>query len=147
MIFKKTTDFARFFSILPDDWKEAILPFWNDLKSTTNGYILEENSQIIAGGLVFSTCPPDMKYAEKEAKFWFQNGYLYVGFIYVIPEKRGQNLGSFWLENLKKIYPNQKYWLTIEDLSLHRFYVKNGFKKTKSLQNDGHEEVIYIFEN
>ena len=74
MIFKKTTDFTTFFSILHDDWKEAILAFWNDLKSTTNGYILEENSQIIAGGLVFSTCPPDMKYAEKEAEFWFQNG-------------------------------------------------------------------------
>ena len=58
-------------------------------------------------------------------------GYLYVGFIFVIEERRQQNLGSIWLDNLKKMYPNQKFWLTIEDLKLDTFYVKNGFKRIK----------------
>lgn len=147
MIFKKTTEIEPFFNILPLDWQEGIVPFWSDLKATTSCYILEEKNQIIAGGLVFSSCPPDMKYAEKEVNFWFQNAYLYVGFIYVIPEKRGQNLGSFWLQNLKKKYPHQKYWLTIEDLTLDSFYTKNGFKRIKSIFNEGIEEVIYVFEN
>lgn len=147
MIFKKITDFATFFSILPDDWKEGILPFWDDLKTTTNCYILEENNQIIAGGLVFSTCPPDMKYAENEANFWFKNGYLYLGFIYVIEEKRGQHLGSIWLENLKKRLPKQSFWLTIEDLDLDSFYTRNGFKRVKTLYNKENEEAVYVFEN
>ena len=147
MIFEKTERIDDFFNILPLDWQEAIIPFWDNLKSTTNCYILEENNQIIAGGLVFSTCPPDMKYAEKEANFWLNNGYLYLGFIYVIEEKRGQNLGSIWLDNLKKIHTNQKFWLTIEDLNLHGFYIKNDFKKATPLFNKGVEEVIYVFEN
>lgn len=147
MIFEKTTKIEAFFSILPSDWQEGIVPFWNDLKTTTDCYILQENNQIIAGGLVFSTCPPDMKYAENEAKFWFENEYLYLGFIFVIEEKRGQQLGSVWLENLKKTLPKQSFWLTIEDLDLDSFYTKNGFKCVKSLFNQGVEEVIYVFEN
>jgi GNAT superfamily N-acetyltransferase len=147
MIFKKTTDFERFFKILPSDWQEGIVPFWDDFKTTTICYIIAENDEIIAGGLIFSSCPPDMKYAEKEAIYWLKKGYLYLGFIYVVEEKRGQNLGSFWLENLKKTQLNQQYWLTIEDLNLDSFYTKNGFKKVKSLFNEGVEEVIYVFEN
>lgn len=147
MIFKKTTDVNAFFNILPEDWKKGILPFWEELKSTTSCYIISENDAIIGGGLVFSSCPPDMKYAENEANFWFEKGYLYLGFIFVLEEKRGQNLGSFWLENLIKIHPNQKYWLTIEDIKLHNFYTKNGFRKIKSILNEDVEEILYTFEN
>lgn len=134
-----------FFEILPLDWKETILPFWDELKASTKGHILVENSKIIAGGLVFSKCPPDMLYAKEEANEWFNKGYLYVGFIYVIEERRHQNLGSIWLDNLKKTDVKQKYWLTIENLKLHAFYVKNGFKKIKKLPNGKEQEWLYAF--
>ena len=108
--------------------------------------LLVEDNQVIGGGLVFSKSPPDMWYAIDEANKWFDKGYLYIGFIFVLEEKRHQNLGSVWLNQLKAKFPNQKYWLTIEDLKLDSFYVKNDFKKVKSLFNENQEEWLYVFE-
>lgn len=132
--------------MLPLDWQEVLLPSWVAYKDSTKCYLLVESDEIVAGGLVFSKCPPDMLYAKEEANAWFENGYLYLGFIYVLEERRGQNLGSLWLSELKNAFPKQKYWLTIEDLRLHDFYVKNGFKKVKTLNNNGQKEVLYCFE-
>lgn len=146
MTFEVCTNLLSFFKILPKDWQEGIVPYWENYKKTTKGYILIDNNEIIAGGLVFSTCPPDMLYNKGEAETWIEKGYLYVGFIFVIEEKRQQNLGSVWLDNLKKTYPNQKFWLTIEDIKLDAFYIKNGFKRIKTLNNNGLEEVLYTFE-
>ncbi|MGE5943096.1 MAG: GNAT family N-acetyltransferase [Flavobacteriales bacterium] len=146
MVFKETTSFNDFFNMLPIDWQETILPFWDTYKNTTKCYVLQENDTPIAGGLVFSECPPDMLYAKEEANILFKNGYLYLGFIYVLEEKRGQKLGSIWLSNLKNINSKQKYWLTIEDLGLHGFYIKNGFTKIKTLNNNGQEEALYCFD-
>lgn len=146
MTFEPCLNYEQFFKIIPKDWNEYILAFWNDFKSTTECYVLVENKEVIAGGLVFSKCPPDMWYAINEANKWFEKGYLYLGFIFVLEEKRHQNLGSVWLNYLKTKFPNQKYWLTIEDLRLDRFYVKNDFKKVKSLFNQDQEEWLYIFD-
>jgi diamine N-acetyltransferase len=146
MIFKEITTESDFFNILPLDWQDSILPFWETYKSTTKCYVLLENDIVIAGGLVFSECSPDMLYDKEEADSWFKNGYLYLGFIYVLEEKRGNNLGSIWLSSIKDKFPNQKYWLTIEDLGLHDFYTKNGFTKVKPLFNDKQQEIIYCFE-
>ncbi|HMR15905.1 MAG: GNAT family N-acetyltransferase [Confluentibacter sp.] len=145
MIFRLTHDCAPFFKLMPQDWQAGIVPFWDDYKASTNCYLLFDDNEIVAGGLVFSKCPPDMFYAEKEAAFYFNNQYLYVGFIYVIEERRQQNLGSIWLENLKKTHPKQAFWLTIEELKLDAFYVKNGFKAVESLQNSGATEVVYVY--
>ncbi|MBD0825000.1 GNAT family N-acetyltransferase [Aestuariibaculum marinum] len=144
MTLEKSLDVELFFSILPQDWKVGILPFWDDYNSSTTCLVIKDNNEIIAGGLIFSKCPPDMLYAKQEADFWFEAGYKYLGFIYVSESRRGQNLGSFWLNSLKEMYPETKFWLTIEDLNLDHFYVKNGFRMNKSLFNDGVEERIYI---
>lgn len=146
MVFKEITQYSQFFNILPLDWQETILPFWEIYKDSTKCYLLLENEKPIAGGLVFYKCPPDMLYAEEEANVWFNKGYLYLGFIYVLEERRGQNLGSFWLSKLKDKFPQQKYWLTIEDLGLHSFYAKNGFRKEKMLNNNVQKEALYTFE-
>ncbi|MFI0430840.1 hypothetical protein [Mariniflexile sp. HMF6888] len=146
MIFKVCTDTAEFFKILPKDWQDGIVPFWEHYKETTKCYALLDNNQIIAGGLVFSICPPDMLYAEAEANTWLHKGYQYLGFIFVIEERRQQNLGSLWLSELKAMHPKQNYWLTIEDLKLDAFYVKNGFQHKKCLYNNGVEEGLYVFE-
>jgi diamine N-acetyltransferase len=146
MDFKETTTYQQFFNMLPADWQETILPFWETYKNTTKCYLLLEDEKPVAGGLVFYKCPPDMLYAKDEADEWLKKGYLYLGFIYVLEEKRGQNLGSIWLSNLKELFPKQNYWLTIEDLGLHGFYTKNGFKEIKALSNNGKKEVVYSFD-
>lgn len=147
MEFKNYTTKAHvFFEMLPSDWQDNIVPFWNDLKSTTQLFVLIENETIIAGGLVFSKCPPDLMYYEKEANKWFEKGYLYLGFIFVDEKQRNRSLGSLWLDNIKKQYPKTGFWLAIEDENLHKFYDKNGFEKVATIKNlDVQEESIYAF--
>jgi len=147
MEFKNYTAKAHvFFEMLPSDWKDNIVPFWDDLKSTTQLFVLIENKTMIAGGLVFSKCPPDLMYYEKKANKWFEKGYLYLGFIFVDERQRNRSLGSLWLENIKKQYPKTGFWLAIEDENLHKFYYKNGFEKVETIKNnDSQEESIYAF--
>lgn len=135
-----------FFEMLPSDWQDTIVPFWNDVKSTTQLFVLIENETIVAGGLVFFKCPPDMMYYENGANNWFEKDYLYLGFIFVDEKQRNRSLGSLWLDNIKKQYPETGFWLAIEDENLHRFYVKNGFEKVATIKNeDLQEESIYAF--
>lgn len=134
-----------FFKMLPRDWQELIVPFWDEIKSTSQLYVLIEENCVLAGGLVFSKCPPDMKYYKK-ADEWFKKGYLYLGFIFVDETKRNRNLGSLWLENVKKEYPKNGFWLAIEDENLHKFYIRNGFEKVETVKNEElNEESIYIY--
>ncbi|MCH4553731.1 GNAT family N-acetyltransferase [Aestuariibaculum lutulentum] len=147
MIFEKCIKVRSFFSILPRDWQESILPLWEDYKSSTECFVLNEANEIVAGGLVFTKCPPDMLYVKHEADFWFEAGYKYLGFIYVSESRRGQNLGSYWLNSLKEMYPETKFWLTIEDLNLHHFYVKNGFLYVKTLHHGEQKEGLYLYPN
>lgn len=136
----------QFFDILPNDWKENIVPFWESIKSTTQLFVLVENNIVLAGGLVFSKCPPDMMYYEQKAKDWFNKGYLYLGFIFVDETQRHRRLGSLWLDKIKEQFPKNGLWLSIEDENLHKFYVKNGFKRVATLNNGESKEGIYVFE-
>lgn len=119
---------TAFFDILPTDWQESILPFWNEYKNSTRVFVLKQNDVIIGGGLVFSTPAPDTKAYEKLAQEYFDSGYLYIGFLWISEEKRGLGLGSFWLKELFVRFPKQKYWLSIEEIELESFYEKHGFK-------------------
>lgn len=143
MIFEVCENVEAFFEILPIDWKESILPYWDDLKSSTACYVILEKNKIIAGGLLFTVCTPDMLYAKVEAENWLKKGYKYLGFIYVVENRRHESLGSLWLNSLKEFLPEQKFWLTIEDKNLDTFYLKNGFKCIKHLINHGEKEWIY----
>lgn len=146
MEFKETKEYDTFFSILPPDWQESLLPFWEGCNQSTKCYVLLDDEKPVVGGLVFSECPPDMLGVKEEAKEWFHKGYLYLGYIYVLENRRGQNLGSAWLSSLKKANPDQKYWLTIEDFALHGFYIKNGFVREKVIANEKLEEILYTFD-
>lgn len=136
----------HFFNLLPRDWKELIMPFWNDLKLYANLYVLVENNIVLAGGMVFSKCPPDMMYYEHEANEWFKKGYLYLGYIFVDETQRHSHLGSLWLDKIKKEFPRRGFWLSIEDENLHKFYDKNGFRRVATIMNGDTEESIYVFE-
>lgn len=137
----------QFFAILPQDWQDEIVPFWNDFKTNAKIYILENHTTIIGGGVVFYKSPPDFEYFKREANDWFGKGYLYLGFIWIAEDYRNKNLGSFWLTQLKNQNPQQQYFLLTEEDYLQHFYEKNGFSQIKSLQNQHHTEWLYLTES
>ena len=146
IIFKKLESNPHlFFDILPPDWQEEIVPFWDDYKNSSCIYIIENNDVIIGGGIVFSKCPPDLLYFEEEANAWFDQNYQYLGYIWIAEDMRNQNLGSFWLNKLKELNPKQNYWLLIEEEHLHRFYQKNDFILTQSIEHKESVEWLYTY--
>jgi GNAT superfamily N-acetyltransferase len=134
-----------FFDVLPQDWQDDIVPFWDAYKDSSEIYVIEDEQLIIGGGIVFSKCPPDIKYYRKEAQRWFDNGYLYLGFIWIAEDMRNRNLGSYWLNELKTLNSKQNYWLLIEDDYLHRFYQKNSFVLKKTITYNHHFEWLYSY--
>ena len=44
----------QFFDILPQEWKNIIIPNWVFYKKTATIYVIKENNEIICGGIVFS---------------------------------------------------------------------------------------------
>jgi ribosomal protein S18 acetylase RimI-like enzyme len=144
--FFKTSDHEQFFSLLPEDWRSGISDSWNSFANRASIYLLRDQDQIKAGGIVFSVCPPDMYYDKKEAQKWLDSGYLYIGFLWVPEEFRGHNFGSIWLQSLKEAHPSQKFWLSIEEENLRFFYIKNGFQLVKSLQNGPNKEWLLTYE-
>ena len=144
--YKLTDSPERFFKLLPNDWKDVIVPFWDDYKNSATIYVFEKDSEITAGGIVFTTCPPDLLAYKNELQHWFDSGYSYLGFIFVKEYLRGQHLGSQWLDAIKKQFPNQKFWLLIEDEHLHHFYIKNGFERIQDFQNGDETEGLYVYD-
>ena len=135
-----------FFDLLPRDWKDAIALYWDQYSEDTSIYLLEIDGDIVAGGIVFGICPPDMLNNEQEAEKWLNDGYLYIGFVWVVEVFRNRKYGSKWLNTLIKEHPGQKYWLTIEEERLLSFYAKNGFRCIKTLRNGSDTEWLLIYE-
>jgi len=135
----------QFFNMLPEDWQVLIVPYWESYKDDAKIYVLKENDEVVAGGLVFSKSLPDMSDFEKSLQYLFTEGYLYLGFIWVPLDKRNRQLASQWLTLLKNQDPTQKYWLTIEEPWLKHFYEKNGFKLIKESDDAGDKEWLYVY--
>ena len=140
-----TNNPEQFFNLLPDDWKPFIVPYWEDYKDAAKIYVLKENEETVAGGLVFSTSLPDMSDFERSQQHLFAEGYLYLGFIWVPLDKRNRQLASQWLTLLKNQDPTQKYWLTIEEAWLKHFYEKNGFVLIEESNDADNKEWLYTF--
>ncbi|WP_027126807.1 GNAT family N-acetyltransferase [Gelidibacter mesophilus] len=134
----------QFFNLLPENWQVEIVPFWKTHKNSAKIYIIENHCTIIGGGIVFSKSPPQFEYFETEAKPYFDEGYLYLGFIWIAEHQRNKNLGTFWLNQLKSENPRQNYFLLTEEDYLQHFYEKNGFSRIKLVQNQDHMEWLYI---
>lgn len=117
----------QFFNILPQDWQDIIVPQWATFKNSASIYVFKENEAIIAGGIVFKNGHPNCTDFENKYNYLYAEHY-YIGFLWVIPEKRNQQLASKWLSKVHALNTCQKFWLTIEDASLQNFYQKNGYK-------------------
>ena len=136
----------QFFEILPKDWQDAIVPYWDDYKSTAKIFVFIEESKVVAGGILFYSMPPDLIWNKKNLQPWFDKGYAYIGFLFVAEDKRHQKLGSLWIESVKSLMPNQKFWLVIEEENLSKFYEKHHFVKVQTLQTPNGQEWLYVFQ-
>lgn len=142
-----TLEAKRFFSILPPDWQESIVPYWTRYQNTSQIFVLETSEEVVGGGIIFSTVSPDSLAYKEEALEWLEKGYLYIGFLWISEKYRGQQLGSFWLQEVLKKFRNQAFWLTIDEFQLLDFYIRNGFKLVRKIELPGHDEWILVNEN
>lgn len=147
LVFKQHQENPQwFFQLLPKSWQKGIVPYWDTYSGKAEIYTIEEEGTIVAGGVVFKDFSEDLKYFKEEAKYWLGLGYFYLGYIWVVKSKRGQNLGSKWLVELLKHHPNTNFWLTIEEEKLKSFYLKNGFRLIKKLQKEKTTEWLLVYE-
>lgn len=144
---ESTPDAKRFFSILPTDWQESIVPYWPRYQNTSQIFVLETSEEVVGGGIIFSTVSPDSWAYKEEAQEWLEKGYLYIGFLWISDKHRGQQLGSLWLQEVFKKFRNQPFWLTIDEFQLSDFYIRNGFKLVRKIELPGHDEWILVNEN
>lgn len=141
---ERTSEPDRFFEILPEDWLEGIVPFWNEYQDSSQIFTLEIEYLVIGGGITFSKPAPDTLAYENVAQEFFNENRLYFGFLWLNPSYRGNDLGSVWIKNLRLRFPNRKFWLAIEDLGLSNFYQKNGFNILKKVEASDTIEWIMI---
>ncbi len=134
----------RFFEILPPDWRIEIEPFWPDYAPDSSIFGLADNDEIVAGGIIFSTVSPDMMHHSEAAQSWFDKGFRYIGFLFVKEDRRNEGLGSHWFREIKKQFPQQKFWLAIEDFGLSRFYGSLGFELVQELKTAEHSEWVLV---
>lgn len=144
MTFQPLEKTALFFDLLPSEWQESINPFWEQVKETAIVYTLEDENDILAGGIVFSQMTPEMEAYKDEANYWFSQKYAYIGYVWVPLEKRNNNYGSLWLKHLLSLDEQQQFWLTTEDQKLRYFYEKTGFSYVKTLRYDGVQEDLFV---
>ena len=142
-----TKDPTRFFEILPKDWQTSILLEWETVEKDSKVYVLEQNQEICAGGIIFSTTLLEMENYKEEALQWFSNNYLYIGYLWVPEKKRNKNFGSSWMNQILQINPQQHYWLTTDEKPLRLFYEKIGFSYLKTFYFNGLEEDLFIYDN
>lgn len=124
----------RFFSILPADWREDIAPYWAGYAGTARIFTLETDEEALGGGILFSTPAPDILAYGEEAQYWFDMGFLYIGFLWIAEAQRGKKLGSLWLQKLKELLPGQPFWLAVDDYALWAFYQRNGSRPVKAVE-------------
>jgi len=141
------SDGGEFFEILPVDWQGLIVPVWDDYYGNATIYVFKNGLKIASGGIVFSGEPPNMTVFEiEEGQKYVDLGFQYIGFLFVDPKFRNQALGSKWLRALKEEFPNQSYWLTIEEEGLRPFYEKNGFKCVSESKDTHNKEWIFTYQ-
>ena len=132
-----------FFNALPADWQEGIVPYWSEYQHTARIFIFQSGTEVLGGGIVFSTISPDTQEVyQEEAQRWFDEGYLYIGFLWFSEQHRGKQLGTKWLEQVFDKNPRQKFWLAIDEYRLSSFYIRNGFSLVQKIESEDGEEWV-----
>lgn len=121
---------AQFFDFLPIDWQSELLPQWDELSHSAEVYGLYKDDHLdslATMGIIFKSHLPRLTPFEKAIQSEL-TGYLYIGYVYTIPQYRGTGYASLWFNALKLHFPENNFWLTIEEPELAKFYKKNGFE-------------------
>lgn len=132
-----------FKAILPEDWQLEFEAQWPQMRDRAQIWVLKDHEAIIAGGLLLKDLPPDLEACRSILLPWINPGALYIGFLYVLPERRQEGLGGFWLAAAKK-EKAVPFWLSIEDFFLQDFYKKHGFQLVGELQDCGGPQWIMV---
>lgn len=142
---KHIGDPNHFFRILPQDWQEAVFPLWKKYSEAATIFVLTEEGKIITGGIIFRGFTDEMNSFKEEAISFLNSGYYYIGYLWVIESRRGEDLGSLWLESVKEYDSKANYWLTIEEEKLKNFYIKNEFQLVKERKEKERKEWLFLF--
>jgi len=134
----------QFFEILPDDWKLELESNWEEFRPAVKIYGIKQGEELIGGGLVFSAHTSETDNYPPIAEYYFDNGYLYIGYLWVAEKFRGRSLGDFWLKSIYEMFPKNPFWLSIEDAGLAKFYLKNGFILEREVIFSGGKDWIYV---
>ena len=133
---------GTFIDMLPLDWQDALKVVWSKLSGTSEIVVLKEEGAILAGGIIFKEMTVDMQLFKEVAEELLASNSYYIGYLWVIEARRGENLGSLWLQNIRQEYPSNSFWLTIEEEGLKQFYEKNGFHLFLEKESNGEKEWL-----
>lgn len=140
-----TDEASIFLDILPKDWQKTIKPYWDYYKKNSIVLVLRKDKKILAGGIVFKRVTPDTILYRNEGNKLLEEGFYYLGFIWVPLKHRGKGYGSDWMTLLKLKYPDQKFWLTTEESGLTSFYENNNFEYVSSKTKNGETEYLFTY--
>ena len=146
VFFKSIANSTSFISLLPADWLVALRSYLPLVENNAQAYGLYQAGELVAGGVVFLEELKESTSFEKEhAPYMFKACGPYIGFVWVLPERRGEQLGSLWFNELFKTFPNQGFWLSIEEAGLKTFYEKIGFKVFDTHIENGNflEQILF----
>ncbi|KGK29331.1 GNAT family N-acetyltransferase [Cellulophaga baltica 4] len=133
---------GAFIDMLPLDWQDALKVVWSKLSGTSEIVVLKEEGAILAGGIIFKEMTADMQLFKEVAEELLASNSYYIGYLWVIEARRGENLGSLWLQKIRQEYPSNSFWLTIEEEGLKQFYEKNGFHLFLEKESNGEKEWL-----
>lgn len=136
----------QFLAAMPEEWHWDFLIYMDNVGDSMEIFAITVHEEIVGGGMVFKGLPPEMKIFEKEVEHFTEGGYLYIGYLFVVPERRGQDIGSTWLECIKALYGHKGFWLTVEEPGLVAFYEKNGFRWIGTLKQGRIIEELLILD-
>tara|TARA_R110001592_G_scaffold230025_1_gene486739 strand:- start:1942 stop:2430 length:489 start_codon:yes stop_codon:yes gene_type:complete len=134
----------QFLELLPADWKSELESNWEEFAPAVKVYGIKQGEELIGGGLVFSAHTSETDNYPPVAEYYFDNGYLYIGYLWIAEKHRGRNLGDFWLNSIFEMSPQNPFWLSIDDAGLAKFYLKNGFTLEREVMYSGGKDWIYV---
>ncbi|MFT7268353.1 MAG: hypothetical protein ACI905_000556 [Roseivirga sp.] len=104
---------------------------------------LEINNCFIGGGLIFTDYTLEDDCYPYLAQSYFNQVFIYIGYVGIEERYRGLNRGSFWFSEIHKKYPNDGIWLSIMEPSLGALCEKNGFSFDQEIELAHGLEWVY----
>lgn len=132
-----------FKQLLPKDWRDE-LPLAFETAAPAIIYVGISEGEVCVGGIVFPTKCPEKGISQDAQDQLFADGYAYLGYLFVHPEKRGEGFGSAFLTEIRALHP--KLWLMCVK-ELEGFYVRSGWRATAEYVEDNESGVLFVLDD